>query len=94
MTVLDPALAVELDSEDVAIQLHVAGHRRIINVESERFRDLDRLLGDLLGIVGDAVEGAEIVAVIEQAPDFLDIVVPVGEQLGAKFATPSHAGFR
>jgi hypothetical protein len=41
-------LAVVLGSKDIAVQLHVAGHTGIVDIESKRLRDLDRLLGVLI----------------------------------------------
>ena len=80
----DMDLVTELDGEDIAVQLHVSHHRRMIHVVSQLIRDLGGFLGDLLAIIGSAVESTEIEAVIEQASHLVDVIVPMGEQLGAK----------
>lgn len=72
-------LTSEFDGEDVAVQLDVVGHTLVIDVEPQVIWNLSRLLGDLLGVVGDAVSGAEIVAVFEQPPHLVDVVGPMIE---------------
>jgi len=43
----DMDLATELDGEDIAVQLHISRHRRIIHVVSQMIRDLGGFLGNL-----------------------------------------------
>ena len=61
----DMDLMTELDGQDVVAQLHVSRDRRVVHVVFQMTRDPGGFLGDLLRIVGNAVEGAEIETIIE-----------------------------
>ncbi len=80
----DMDLVTELDGEDITVQFHVSRHRRVVHMVPQMVRYLGGFLSDLLGIVGNAVENAGVAAVIEQAPDLVDVMVPMGKELGTK----------
>ncbi len=51
----------ELDGEDITVQFHISCHRRVVDIVLQMVRYLGGFLGNLLGIVGNAVENAKIV---------------------------------
>ncbi len=83
----DMDLAIELDGEDIAVQLPVSRHRRVVQIVPQMVQYLGGFLGDLLGIVGDAVESAKVEAVIKEPSNLVDVMVPMGKEFAARSAT-------